>query len=304
MGILAAFLRVYDRGVTDPDPAAAAVVRGGPVRTAVALALACHPGPTVAVTALVTALAVASGRDAAGCVLVAAAVLAGQLSVGWCNDAVDAARDAAAGRAGKPAADGTVSVTAVRVAALAALACCVPLSLASGRSAGLLHLAGVLGAWGYDLGLKATVLSWAPYAAGFGVLPAFVTLGLPGEPWPAWWAVAAAALLGVGAHLANVLPDIEGDLATGVRGWPQRLGAARVRLLVPVPLLAATCLLVLGPAGGPGLAGWLAMAAAAVLAAGGVLPAGRSARAPFAAAVAVAAVDVLLLLANGAVLTA
>ncbi|MEU5869668.1 UbiA family prenyltransferase [Nonomuraea sp. NPDC047529] len=290
--------------MTDPDPAAAAVARGGPARTAAALALACHPGPTVAVTALVTALAVAAGRDAGGCVLVAAAVLAGQLSVGWCNDALDAGRDAAAGRAGKPVADGTVSVTAVRVAALAALVLCVPLSLASGRTAGLLHLAGVLGAWAYDFGLKATVLSWAPYAAGFGVLPAFVTLGLPGEPWPAWWAVVAAALLGVGAHLANVLPDIEDDLATGVRGWPQRLGAARVRVLVPLPLLAATCLLVLGPPGGPGVAGWLAMGAAVLLAVGGTLLAGRSARAPFVTAVAVAAVDVLLLLANGAALTA
>lgn len=95
------------------------------------LARACHPGPTAAVTVLVTALAAAAGRDAAGCGLVAAAVLAGQLSIGWCNDAVDAGRDVAAGRTGKPVADGTVSVRAVWTAAAAALALCVPLSLAS-----------------------------------------------------------------------------------------------------------------------------------------------------------------------------
>ncbi|MGW1667157.1 UbiA family prenyltransferase, partial [Streptomyces microflavus] len=64
----------------------------------VGLLLACHPVPTVAVTALVTALAAAAGRDAEGCALVGAAVLSGQLSVGWCNDAVDAARDRAAAR--------------------------------------------------------------------------------------------------------------------------------------------------------------------------------------------------------------
>ncbi|MGP3937017.1 UbiA family prenyltransferase [Nonomuraea sp. KM88] len=290
--------------MTDRDPAAAAVVHGGPGRPAVGLVLACHPGPTVAVTALVTALAVAAGRDAAGCVLAGAAVLAGQLSIGWCNDAIDAGRDAAAGRTGKPVAGGMVSARAVRIAALVALACCVPLSLASGWRAGALHLAGVLAAWGYDFGLKATLLSWAPYAVGFGVLPAFVTLGLPGEPWPAWWAVLAAALLGVGAHLANVLPDIAGDLDSGVRGWPQRMGASRVRLLVPVPLLAATCLLVLGPGGAPGVAGWLAVAAASVLAATGLLPAARSSRVPFVTAVAVAAVDVILLIAGGASLTA
>ncbi|MGP3919214.1 UbiA family prenyltransferase [Nonomuraea sp. 10N515B] len=288
-----------------PGPAAAAVVVGLG-RLAAGLARACHPGPTAAVTALVTALAVATGRDAAGCVLAGAAVLAGQLSIGWCNDAIDAGRDAAAGRVGKPVASGAVSVRAVWIAAALALACCVPLSLASGWWAGGLHLVGVLAAWGYDVGLKATLLSWAPYAVGFGVLPAFVTLGLPGEPWPAWWAVAAAALLGVGAHLANVLPDIAGDLDSGVRGWPQRMGATRVRLLVPVPLLAATCLLVFGPAGAAaaGVAGWLAVAAASALAATGLLLAARSARVPFVTAVAVAAVDVVLLVAGGASLTA
>ncbi|HEX4816213.1 MAG TPA: UbiA family prenyltransferase [Nonomuraea sp.] len=288
--------------MTDPDPAA---VREGPGRRAVGLVRACHPGPTAAVTALVTALAAATGRSATGCVLVGAAVLAGQLSIGWCNDAIDAERDTAAGRAGKPVADGTVSARAVLIAALVALACCVPLSLASGWRAGTLHLVGVLAAWGYDLGLKATILSWAPYAAGFGVLPAFVTLGLPGAPWPAWWAVLAAALLGVGAHLANVLPDIAGDLDTGVRGWPQRMGAARVRLLVPVPLLAATCLLVFGPRGAdPGVAGWLAMAAASGLAVTGPVMAARSSRAPFVTAVGVAAVDVTLLIAGGSSIVA
>ncbi|TDE30901.1 hypothetical protein E1295_40620 [Nonomuraea mesophila] len=289
--------------MTDRDPAAASAVRDGPWRPVIGLVRACHPGPTVAVTALVTVLAVATGRDAAGSVLAGAAVLAGQLSIGWCNDALDARRDAAAGRTGKPVVDGTVSARAVRIAALVALACCVPLSLASGWLAGALHLAGVLAAWGYDLGLKATLLSWVPYAVGFGVLPAFVTLGLPGQPWPAWWSVLAAALLGVGAHLANVLPDIEGDLETGVRGWPQRMGAFRVRLLIPVPLLAATLLLVLGPEGAPGVAGLTAVAAAFVLAATGVSAAARSARVPFVTAVAVAAVDVILLIAEGASLT-
>jgi 4-hydroxybenzoate polyprenyltransferase len=280
---------------TGQQPAAWARTLGG-------LARGCHPGPTVAVTALVTALAVVAGRDAAGCVLVAAAVLAGQLSIGWCNDAVDARRDATAGRAGKPIVDGTVSARTVWVAAVVALACCVPLSLASGLPAGAVHLVGVLAAWAYDFGLKGTVLSWAPYAIGFGSLPPFVTLGLPGAPWPAWWAVLAAALLGIGAHLANVLPDIDGDLATGVRGLPQRLGPATVRALIPVPLLAATCLLVFGHAP-PGIAGWTALAAACALTAAGLL-AGGSSRLPFGTAIAVAGVDVTLLLANGASLTA
>ncbi|GAA4200811.1 UbiA family prenyltransferase [Streptosporangium oxazolinicum] len=268
------------------------------------LLLACHPGPTAAVTVLVTALAVASGRDAAGCALVAAAVLTGQLSIGWCNDAVDAARDAAAGRTGKPVASGAVSVRTVWAAAIAALVLCVPLSLASGPAAGAVHLVGVAAAWAYDLGLKATVLSWLPYAVGFGSLPGFVTLGLPGHPWPAWWAVTAAALLGCGAHLANVLPDIPADLAGGVRGWPQRLGTARVRVLIPVPLLAATALLVFGPPEPPGVGGWAALATAVAFTVGGAALGRCSPRVPFAAAIAVASVDVVLLLARGTAITA
>ena len=99
------------------------------IGAALGLVRACHLGPTVAVTVLVTALAVASGRDVTGCVLVAAAVLTGQLSIGWCNDAVDAGRDIAAGRTVKPVVEGAVSVRTVWVAASADLALCVPLSL-------------------------------------------------------------------------------------------------------------------------------------------------------------------------------
>ncbi|CAM5644301.1 hypothetical protein SCALM49S_04886 [Streptomyces californicus] len=90
----------------------------------------------------------------------------------------------------------------------------------------------------YNLRLKATALSWLPYVSGFGLLPAAVTLTLPGQPWPRWWTVAAGALLGLAAHLADTLPDIAADRAAGVTGLPHRLGAAGTRLLLPLPLLA------------------------------------------------------------------
>ncbi|GAA4092376.1 UbiA family prenyltransferase [Nonomuraea soli] len=263
----------------------------------------CHPGPTAAVTLLVAAVIVASGRDAAGSVVATAAVLAGQLSIGWCNDAVDAGRDAAAGRTDKPIAAGLVSARAVRAAAFTALALCVPLSLASGLQAGLIHLIGVGAAWAYDLKLKATALSWLPYAIGFGTLPAFVTLGLPGAPWPAWWAVSAAALLGLGAHLANVLPDLEADLAAGIRGWPQRLGRTGIAILLPLPLVAATALLAFGPYGKASAWAWGALVLACCVTAAGLTMMRRAPRALFAAAVAVAGIDVALLIANGAHLT-
>jgi 4-hydroxybenzoate polyprenyltransferase len=272
---------------------------------------AAHPEPAAVVTAVVTVLAAASGRTPTACALLGAAVLCGQLSVGWSNDVVDAARDTAAGRKDKPLAAGTASPGTVAAAAATALAACVVLSLAAGRLAGAAHLTGVAAAWAYNLGVKRTAASWAPYALAFGLLPAFVTLGLPGQPWPPAWAMAAGALLGVGAHFTNVLPDIDADLAAGVRGLPQRLGRRRTRVLAPLPLLAASAVLVLGPPGPVGGAGWAALVVTAALAAAtttatspaageGAAPASRL---PFLATLAMALTAVALLVLHGGSLT-
>lgn len=259
------------------------------------LALASHPGPTVAVTALMTAVAWSAGRDAVGCVLVAAAVLTGQVSIGWSNDAIDAARDTSVGRTGKPIVAGLVARGTVWTGAVIAAAVCVPLSLASGLLAGLVHLVAVAMAWAYNIRLKSTAISWVPYAVTFGLFPSFLTLGTPPEyAWAPWWATAATALLGVGAHLANVVPDLADDAATGVRGWPHRFGEA-ARFLAPVPLAAAAILLAVAPAGPVGIAGWITLAVVAVLLAVIAL----WARAPFLVTLAVAVVSVVLLVLRG-----
>lgn len=270
-----------------------------PLRVVGPLLRACHPGPTAVVSLLVGGLAVAAGQSGPRSLLAVTAVLAGQLSIGWSNDAVDAARDAAVGRRGKAVVAGAVTAGSVRAAAVVALTLCLPLSFAYGRLAGAVHLLGVAAGWAYNLGLKATALSWLPYAVGFASLPGFVALGLPGRPWPDWWIVAAAALLGVGAHLANVLPDIAFDVATGVHGWPQRLGARRSGLLLPVPLVAATLLLTFGRPGPVSGAGALAVTASVTVAVGGALLGRSRPRVPFVGAVVVAAVDVALLLWQG-----
>ncbi|CAL9653288.1 hypothetical protein SUDANB54_06710 [Streptomyces sp. enrichment culture] len=269
------------------------VVPRTPPRGPQALLRCCHPEPALAVTVFVTALAVAAGHGPAGAAAVGAAVLAGQLSVGWCNDAADARRDTACGRTDKPVAEGRLSVRAVAVAAWTALVLCVPLSLLSGPGAAAAHLTGVAAGWAYNLRLKHTLLSPLPYAVGFASLPVFVTLGLPRPAWPAWWAVAAGALLGVGAHLVNVLPDIEDDLATGVRGLPQSLGRTACRWLAPLVMLAAVGVVVAGPPGPAGAGGLcLAVVAGAVAATGTARAAGRGDRWPFRAAMAVAGLAV------------
>ncbi|MEZ0067235.1 4-hydroxybenzoate polyprenyltransferase [Streptacidiphilus sp. MAP12-20] len=279
--------------------------RARTVAPVLGLLLAAHPAPAGAVTALSTALAAASGRDLRGCLLVALAVLAGQLSVGWSNDCIDLRRDLDAERRDKPLASGTVRAHVVATAAGGALALCVPLSLASGVLAGSAHLIGVAAAWTYNLGVKATLFSWLPYAIGFGLLPAFVVLGLPGHPWPPLWLVAAGALLGVGAHVTNVLPDIDTDLAAGIRGLPQRLGRKRSGVAAAVALLGASSVLFLGPPGPQGLTGRLGLAVTAALALAVALPAAlptvgnpRS-RLPFLATLGLAGVDATLLVLRG-----
>lgn len=258
------------------------------------LLAACHPLPAAAVTLLTAALATAAGHGLAGGAVAVGAVAAGQLSVGWCNDRADLPRDLAVGRRDKPLVAGTVRPAAVARAAALALLVCIPLSLAGGLLAGAVHLVGVAAAWGYNLWLKRTAASWLPYALAFGLLPAFVTLGLPGAPWPPPWLTAAAALLGAGAHFANVLPDIADDLATGVVGLPQRLGARYSAALAAVLVLGSAAALVVGPPGRVTAYGWGLLAGTAVtLLLAGLRPAGRL---PFLAVMAVAGADVVLLL--------
>ncbi len=264
--------------------------------SASALARACHPGPTVAVTLLATLLALRADLPATEVVVLTGAVLAGQLVIGWANDAVDAGRDRRVGRRDKPVATGEVGVRTVVTAAVVALVACVALSAALGWQAGLCHVVLLVGSGlAYDLGLKATVWSWLPYGVAFGSLPAVPTLAQQPPSAPAWWAVAAGAALGTGAHLVNVLPDLDDDAATGVRGLPHRLGARASQVGAALLLLAASAVLVLGPddaGSAPAAAGTVALVLCAALAGGVVTTRGRT---PFRLAVLMALTDVVLL---------
>lgn len=274
-------------------------IRGAPL-----LLGASHPEPAVAVTTVTAALAASAGRTAWGVVAVAAAVLAGQLSVGWCNDYVDRERDALAGRRDKPVASGAISPSRVRAAAGAALIAVPLLSLLSGWRAALVHCIAVGLAWAYDLRLKSSALSVVPYTIAFALLPVFVSLGLPGAPLPPWWAPLAGALLGAGAHFTNTLPDLADDLATGVRGLPHRLGMRTSQASSVVLLLSASVVLAFGP-GAPSSAAATVfittalVAAAALVTAGTLLGRRAGSRAPFRATMLIALVDVVLLVARG-----
>jgi 4-hydroxybenzoate polyprenyltransferase len=145
-------------------------------------------------------------------------------------------------------------------------------------------------------------MSGVMYLLGFGPLPAYAASTLPGHPGPRWPVTLAAGLLGLGAHFANVLPDLAADKKAGVGGLPQqvaaRWGPGAVRAAALVLLLAASVLLLIGAT-----RRWVAIPAlvAAVLLA--VASARGKGKVPFLAAIGIAAVDVVLFALGGEALT-
>lgn len=222
------------------------------MRPVLGLLRACHPGPSVAVTAFALLWGgVGVGLPVGTLLLLGAAVLSGQLSIGWANDHLDAGIDVAAGRGGKPVVAGLVSGRVVGLAAVVALGVCVVTSLSLGIAAGVVHLLAVASAWAYDLRLKTTPWSPLPYAVSFGLLPAVATLAADPPAVPSAAVVGAAALLGVAAHFANTVPDAEADASTGVRGLPQRLGPAGSLRVAAAGIGLAAAVLLLGGGGRP-----------------------------------------------------
>ena len=214
-----------------------------------ALITAGHPVEMLAITALTTALAAQAAPHGIGPVLTAPALLAGMLSIGWSNDALDAPRDGAAGRAEKPVATGVISVRAVWIAAFAGLLAALAMSLAIGVVTAII-LALIVGvSWAYNLGLKSTLADGLVAVLVFGLLPVYAASTLPGHPVPAWYAIAGAALLGAGGHFVIALPDLAADWATGVNGLAQqvaaRWGVGTMRGVVLVLLLSPSVLLLL-----------------------------------------------------------
>ena len=257
-----------------------------------ALVRATHPIPALAVTALVFSLAVFRGVPPETVAWILASTAAGQASVGWSNDYLDRFRDAAAGRGDKPIVAGAVSSRVVLAGAAVTLPLSVALSVPVGLAEAGTMLAGVGSAWAYNLGVKGTAFSWAPYAVSFGLVPVYVWTAA-GTSVPGWL-VAAGAVLGVAAHLVNVLPDFEADRAGSVWGLPHRLGPGKTVALA-CGLLAAVLGLVLA-LGGPVTAGRAAVAGLGAGLIGGVGWAGAAGRYRLAFLVVIVAAGAVVLL--------
>jgi 4-hydroxybenzoate polyprenyltransferase len=221
----------------------------------VALALSTHPGPTLTVTVVTAVLALGAGLELWRLVLVAVAVLLGQVSVGLSNDWIDAERDAAVGRVDKPIARGWIDAATVRTVSIVTGVLAVLLTAPLGWGATLAHTVFIASAWAYNAWLKRSAFSVLPFVLSFGLLPAVVTLAAATPLFAPWWMLSAGALLGVAAHFANVLPDLADDAATGVAGLPHRSGRRASGLIIAVALGVASVLVVFG-AGDPGALQW------------------------------------------------
>ncbi len=275
------------------------------LRRASALARSTHPGPTVAVTAITVILGVGVGLTPWQLVVLGLAFLVGQASVGLSNDWIDADRDRAVGRTDKPVATGQLDAAVARNAAVATAILAVALTLLLGPAATVAHTVFIGSAWAYNVVLKSTPLSVLPYLISFGLLPLIVTLARTEPALASPWAVLAGSLLGASAHFANVLPDLDDDRATGVRGLPHRLGRRSSGLIIAGALAAASVSIVVGPGPPPayyyiGLALSLVLAAACAV----LLARAKPTRLVFRLIIAGALVDVVLLALSGARLLA
>lgn len=261
-------------------------------RDALGLLAACHPAPALAVTVVVSALAWRSGWQGLPLLVFGIAMLSGQLSVGWSNDAHDARTDLAAARRDKPVVASGLSIRLLWRCAFAALLVSVLASFLAAGAAGAFHVLALAAAWSYNLRLSRTSWSWLPYAAAFGLLPPFITCGLDPAQAPAAWAVLVFVAIGIAAHLANAAPDALTDAANGHGSAAISLGPRWTPVLALALLLLGTAVLVWQLwSSSPVASSLVAVVSLAAAAAGYVRP-----KALFLAILALALIDVALLL--------
>lgn len=234
--------------------------------TAIALMKATHPGPAISVTIVALLIGAAVDVTPMRLLILGFVVLSGQASIGLSNDLLDAGRDRAVGRTDKPLALGLIREQTVRAWAMGCAVASVASSIVLSPWVTIANLVFLASAWGYNLGLKNTAFSVVPYLVSFGLLPLIVTLSRA-DPLPAaWWAMGMGAMLGAAAHFTNVLPDLDDDRRTGIRGLPHRMGRMGCGVTICAALVTASVLAVIGIDETVRWIGWVGLAVNAVIA--------------------------------------
>jgi 4-hydroxybenzoate polyprenyltransferase len=201
---------------------------------------ATHFPQALAMVLLMTIATAVCGGSWSSVALVFLASAAGQATIGWTNDAHDAAADRAAGRSNKPTVRGELRPDDLRVPILVSATLTIPLSfVAAGWIGGAAHIAAVASALAYNFFLARTVWSWVPYAVSFALMPVFIAQASSLTLWPTVPVTLLSVLVGVTAHLLNAIPDIAIDRDTGWGGLAVSLGKRWSMILAAVLVLAA-----------------------------------------------------------------
>jgi 4-hydroxybenzoate polyprenyltransferase len=171
-----------------------------------------------------------------------------QFSISAYNDYFD--RDVDRDRADKPVASGAISPRTAWLVGAGFAVACMALSLLVGN--GLFVLLTAVGLGGgllYDAGLKQTALSWLPFAIAFPTLPLWAYVAVHPSaadiPERLLWVWPVGAVLVVGIHLADTIPDLGTDAEAGVQGLAHRLGMRRSLAVLWGAFVAAIALTLL-----------------------------------------------------------
>ena len=203
---------------------------------------ASHIGPTAAVTFISFLLATSLWWEGPAFVI-AFGIFLGQLLVGWSNDLNDYPDDLKHNRTVKPLVSGEITSKQL----LRAIKICAPFTLIFnlfgplGIKGGLIYLFGVGMGVAYNFYFKSTLFSPLPYALAFAALVSSIVIST--DRTPPIWLITCGALLGVAAHFANVLKDIDQDLESKIKGLPQRLGKRASRIICASLLIGTTLIL-------------------------------------------------------------
>ena len=203
---------------------------------------ASHIGPTAAVTFISFLLATSLWWEGPAFVI-AFGIFLGQLLVGWSNDLNDYPDDLKHNRTVKPLVSGEITSKQL----LRAIKICAPFTLIFnlfgplGIKGGLIYLFGVGIGVAYNFCFKSTLLSPLPYALAFAALVSSIVIST--DRTPPIWLITCGTLLGVAAHFANVLKDLDQDLESKIKGLPQRLGKKVSRIICASLLIGTTLIL-------------------------------------------------------------
>ena len=203
---------------------------------------ASHIGPTAAVTFISFLLATSLWWEGPAFVI-AFGIFLGQLLVGWSNDLNDYPDDLKHNRTVKPLVSGEITSKQL----LRAIKICAPFTLIFnlfgplGIKGGLIYLFGVGMGVAYNFYFKSKLFSPLPYALAFAALVSSIVIST--DRTPPIWLITCGALLGVAAHFANVLKDLDQDLESKIKGLPQRLGKKVSRIICASLLIGTTLIL-------------------------------------------------------------